>query len=131
MLYQGHRWLCQLIAYLLAAPVVPYSTHIGYLSGLDIQTEWISENFLWALEWCSQCVQDPSLYLKKDVERFLWNFLALRTSSGLAAAADGKNLVSHPALQQSILFSMALDGGIPTKALHAQCSGCFKALCLA
>ena len=36
-------------------------------------------------------LQDPSLYLKKDVERFLWNFLALRTSSGQAAAAQGMN----------------------------------------
>ena len=28
--------------------------------------------------------------LKKDVERFLWNFLALRTSSGPAVGADGE-----------------------------------------
>lgn len=35
-------------------------------------------------------VQDPALYLKKDVARFLWNFLALRTSSGPALAADGE-----------------------------------------
>ena len=35
-------------------------------------------------------IQDPSLVLKKDVERFLWNFLALRTSSGSAVGADGE-----------------------------------------
>ena len=34
--------------------------------------------------------QDPSLVLKKDVERFIWNFLALRTSSGPAVGADGE-----------------------------------------
>ena len=38
-------------------------------------------------------LQDPSLFLKKDVERFLWNFLALRTSSGPAVAADGETLL--------------------------------------
>lgn len=35
-------------------------------------------------------IQDPSLVLKKDMERFLWNFLALRTSSGPAVGADGE-----------------------------------------
>ncbi len=35
--------------------------------------------------------QDPSLVLEKDVERFLWNFLALRTSSGPTVGADGES----------------------------------------
>ena len=42
-----------------------------------------------ACDHLQHTLQDPSLYLKKDVERFLWNFLALRTSSGQAAAAQG------------------------------------------
>ena len=41
-------------------------------------------------------MQDPSLFLKKDVERFLWNFLALRTSSGPAVGADGKTAKPDP-----------------------------------
>ena len=40
-------------------------------------------------------MQDPSLVLKKDVERFLWNFLALRTSSGPAVDVDGMTLFQN------------------------------------
>ncbi len=45
-------------------------------------------------------LQDPSLFLKKDVARFLWNFLALRTSSGPAVAADGETAASRPLSHQ-------------------------------
>ncbi|CAL5224917.1 g7683 [Coccomyxa viridis] len=46
-------------------------------------------HYISTLYQLGQDSQDPSLVLKKDMERFLWNFLALRTSSGPAVGADG------------------------------------------
>lgn len=35
-------------------------------------------------------LQDPDVYVKSDMARFLWNFLAESTSSGAAALLSGK-----------------------------------------
>jgi hypothetical protein len=35
-------------------------------------------------------LQDPNLAVKKDVERFVWNFLASRTANRLEAGKDGE-----------------------------------------
>lgn len=52
-------------------------------------------------------IQDPSLVLKKDVERFLWNFMALRTSSGPAVGADGTTNILNQQLNISQLLTYA------------------------
>ena len=34
-------------------------------------------------------LKDPDVYVKNDLSRFIWNFLALRTASGPARLASG------------------------------------------
>ncbi|CAL8470795.1 g10337 [Coccomyxa elongata] len=47
-------------------------------------------HYISTLPFLGQDSQDPSLALKKDVERFLWNFLASRTASGPVGGSSGK-----------------------------------------
>lgn len=35
-------------------------------------------------------MQNPGLAFKRDIERFIWNFLASRTGTGLVASNAGK-----------------------------------------
>lgn len=45
-------------------------------------------HYISTLPFLGRDPQDPSPFLKKDVERFLWNFLASRTAAGPATTGD-------------------------------------------
>src|SRR5579875_3820451 len=51
-------------------------------------------HYISTLPLLGQDAQDPSPFLKKDVERFLWNFLAARTASGPAADGGAQDYLS-------------------------------------
>ena len=51
-------------------------------------------HYISTLPFLGQDAQDPSPFLKKDIERFLWNFLAARTASGPAADGGAQDYLS-------------------------------------